>query len=256
MPRRLVDLEYDGTDFRGWQIQPEQRTVQGELKRVLQRIFQEEIQLVGAGRTDAGVHALGQVATFSSTTARPLGPVRRGLNAMLPRDIRVLDVRSAPAGFSARHDAISRSYRFQMLRAPSALWRRFYYELAHEVDVEAMAAAATLFTGSHDFTAFVASDSGDHCDCTVAWSTVVADSSELRFEITANRFLHNMVRRLAGVLVEVGRGRLATEEVRDILRSRDRTRGGPCLPPNGLFLVGVRYPRNEAPLVDAAGSSP
>jgi tRNA pseudouridine38-40 synthase len=242
MPNHRIDLEYDGTDFRGWQIQPGQRTVQGELKRVLERIFQEEIHLVGAGRTDAGVHALGQVASFATHTSRRSDPVLRGLNAMLPRDIRVLRVSEAPFGFSARHDALSRSYRFQMLRAPSALWNRFFFVLASDVDVDAMSAAAALLVGEHDFTAFVASDAGDRCHCVVERSVVTGDDHEVHFEIRANRFLHHMVRRLAGFLVEVGRGRLAPQDVSEILRSRDRNRGGPCLTPNGLFLVEVRYP--------------
>ncbi len=244
MQHYRLDLEYDGTDFKGWQVQPEQRTVQGTLRDVLVRVLQADVTLVGAGRTDAGVHAWGQVASFSSAAGRTTQELGRALNALLPADVRVVGVREVPEDFSARHSAISRSYRYQMLRRRSAIWRRFYYELPHAVNEQAMADAAELFLGDQDFTAFVAADAGDSCRCVVGRSEITATDSEILFEITADRFLHNMVRRLAGVLVEVGRRRFPPETVREILRTKDRSRGGPCLPPHGLFLVGVRY-RNE-----------
>ena len=242
MPNYRVDLEYDGTDFHGWQVQPGQRTVQGELGRVLARLFGAEIRVVGAGRTDAGVHALGQVASFATARERRPEAVRRALCALLPRDVRVHGVQIVADDFSARHTASARSYRYQMLHGRSALWRRFYYELPSRVEVAAMARAASAFRGEHDFTAFVASDAGDDCRCRVETSEVRETPEAVLFDITANRFFHNMVRRLAGVLVEVGRGRVDPGAVADILGARDRSRGGPCLPPQGLFLVAVRYP--------------
>ena len=246
MPNYRADLEYDGTGFCGWQVQPGQRTVQGELCRALSRLFAAEVRVVGAGRTDAGVPALGQVASFATARERRPEAVQRGLNALLPRDVRVHRVRIVPDDFSARHTACARTYRYQMLRDPSALWRRFYYELPAPVDIAAMSAAAAAFHGEHDFTAFVRSDAGDACRCCVESTDVREERGAVLFEITANRFFHNMVRRIAGVLVEVGRGRVDPDSVREIVRDRDRSRGGPCLPPQGLFLVAVRYPENAA----------
>lgn len=257
MPNYRMDVEYDGTDFKGWQVQPGQRTVQGELRAALARLVQDEVTLVGAGRTDAGVHAWGQVASFETPAPRAPEELGRGLNALLPADVRVLHVVQAPAGFSARHSAVSRSYRYQMLRRRSALWRRFYYELPHDVREGAMVEAAELFLGDQDFTAFVAADAGERCRCVVGRSQVTASDDAIYFDITADRFLHNMVRRLAGVLVEVGRGRFAPGDVRGILEKRDRSRGGPCLPPHGLFLVGVRYgPEHEVETLGIGSGQP
>ncbi|MFQ5599362.1 MAG: tRNA pseudouridine(38-40) synthase TruA [Candidatus Krumholzibacteriia bacterium] len=260
MDNYRLELEYDGTDFHGWQIQPGQRTVQGELTRALEGICREKIRVAGAGRTDAGVHATRQVASFQAERALETATLQRGLNALLPADVRVLRVRTVPEGFSARHSAVARCYRYQMLRQSSALWRRFYYELPRPVDVDAMREAAELFLGDQDFTAFAASDAGDRCRCVVGRAEVHANDTAVFFEITANRFLHNMVRRLTGVLVEVGRGRFRPSAVQEILRTRDRSRGGPCLPPHGLFLVDVRYPNvNGAAsprIVDAGAHTP
>jgi tRNA pseudouridine38-40 synthase len=257
MPNYRLDIEYDGTDFKGWQVQPGQRTVQGELKEALQRILRQDVTLVGAGRTDAGVHAWAQVASFASGSARAPDELLRGLNGLLPEDVRVLRVAEAPEDFSARHSAISRSYRYQMLRRRSAIWRRFYFELPQTVNVRAMAEAAELFLGDQDFSAFVAADAGERCRCVVGRSQVTANDHEVFFDITADRFLHNMVRRLAGALVEVGRRRFAPQTLREILRNKDRSRGGPCLPPHALFLVGVRYAaedETDPTRVDAADS--
>lgn len=240
-----LDIEYDGTDFKGWQVQPGQRTVQGELKSAAQRILQEDIAVVGAGRTDAGVHAWAQVASFASDSARKPDELLRALNGVLPADVRVLRLAQVPEDFSARHSAISRSYRYQMLRRRSAIWRRFYFELPQPVNVAAMADAAELFLGDQDFSAFTAADAGEGCRCVVVRSQVTANDNEVFFDVTADRFLHNMVRRLAGALVEVGRRRLPPDTVREILRNKDRSRGGPCLPPHGLFLVAVRYAGDE-----------
>jgi tRNA pseudouridine38-40 synthase len=202
------------------------------------------VLLVGAGRTDAGVHALGQVASFEMQRDLPPERLERMLNSRLPPDVRVLRVQRAPAAFSARHSAVARCYRYQMARRPSAVRRRYFFDLEHRVDIEAMNAAAGWLLGDQDFTAFVASDAGPSCRCLVSRAVVHEHDDELvYFDITANRFLHNMVRRLSGALVEVGRGRLSVAGLRDVLRNRDRSRGGPCLPPQGLYLMEVRYPR-------------
>lgn len=243
MPTYRLDLEYDGTDFHGWQVQPGQRTVQGQVAAALGRLCGGPVAVVGAGRTDAGVHALAQVASFD--VERDLDPVMLlgALRGLLPPDVRVWRAGRASAGFSARHSALSRRYAYHMLRQPSALGRRHHHVLRRAVDARSMAAAAACLLGTHDFSAFAATDSsGPDRICTVLASAVQGDARRLCFEVEANRFLHHMVRRLAGALVEVGRGRLGSGDLARILAERDSSRGGPKLPACGLFLVGVRYP--------------
>jgi tRNA pseudouridine38-40 synthase len=242
-----LDLEYDGSDFHGWQVQPGLRTVQGELQRALEKFLRQEVQAEGAGRTDAGVHALGQVASFECSKEKPPERLLGALHSLLPRDILVRSVRLVAPEFSARHSAVARSYRFRLFQGRSALWRRFCLEVPRRLDVEAMDVAARQFLGEHDFRAFAASSTGDSCTCLVERAGLRRSGPWIEFDITANRFVHNMVRRLTGVLLEVGRGRLHPGEAGEILRSGDRRRGGPCLPPQGLFLLRVRYP-GEPPM--------
>ena len=261
MPNHRADLEYDGTDFHGWQVQPGKRTVQGELVRALSVLCREEVRVTGAGRTDAGVHALGQVASFRAESAGEPERLARGLEGLLPPDVYVRRVQVVPDDFSARASAMSRSYRYQMLLAPSPLLRRFYHVMPFALEPEPMQAAAGCLLGPHDFTAFARSGhAGETADCTVSEACVRRVGERLFFEITADRFLHNMVRRLAGALVEVGRGRREPAALAEALDLRDRSRGGPCLPACGLFLVAVRYPGEAEPpaarVVDAGPGSP
>jgi len=245
MPTVRLDLEYDGTDFRGWQVQPGTRTVQGCLEAALQDIVGETVRLIGAGRTDSGVHALGQVASFRADTVPPEPQFLRRLNIGTPVDLRINNLQLVDDDFSARHSAHARRYRYQMLRQRSALWTRYYHVLHSPVDVERMNEAARLLLGEQDFAAFehVKRDAKRDANsrCLVSRAVVQGDESRVWFEITANRFLHNMVRRLTGALVEVGRGRLNPGDLRKILRTCDRHRGGPNLPPQGLFFVDVDY---------------
>lgn len=260
MPTVRLDLEYDGTDFHGWQVQPGTRTVQGILEDALHDILQQRVRLTGAGRTDTGVHALGQVASFRCATVPPAGQLLRRLNVGLPEDVRVLAVREVEGGFSARHSARARRYRYQMLRRRSALWTRYYHVLRWPVDVDAMSEAANALLGEQDFTAFARARDGEHGRCLVSRAEVQGDIERVWFDITANRFLHNMVRRLSGALVEVGRGRLRPSQIRDILQRQDHSRGGPCLPAAGLFFVSVDYGNSAIPplgvAVDAEGANP
>jgi len=236
-----LDLEYDGTDFRGWQVQPGERTVQGCLEDALHEILGDRVRVTGAGRTDTGVHALGQVASFRHDSLPPEPQLLRRLNIGTPRDVRVTALRVVEDGFSARHSARARRYRYQMLRHRSALWTRYYHELRTPVEVDRMHQAAQVFLGEQDFAAFAHVDRDANSRCLVSRVAVQGDEARVWFEITANRFLHNMVRRLSGALIEVGRGRLRPPDLRDILRNGDSSRGGPCLPPQGLFFVAVEY---------------
>ena len=250
MTHYRIDLAYDGGAFHGWQAQPGQRTVQGVLQAALGRLFGAPVAVEGAGRTDAGVHALGQVASFGHALERSPQVVQRALGGLLPSDVWVYGVRHVPAEFSARHSAVARRYRYRMRQGPRLFYQRYSFGVDSALRVAAMARAAAHLIGEHDFTAVARSDVTTHCNCLVERAAILQTGPWIDFEITANRFVHNMVRRLAGVLLQVGTGRLPDTAVPDILARRDRTRGGPCLPPQALYLVEVRYPGDVARVPD------
>ncbi|MDM7926947.1 MAG: tRNA pseudouridine(38-40) synthase TruA [bacterium] len=235
-------LEYDGSDFHGWQRQPGGRTVQAELEAALGRLFGVPVPVVGAGRTDAGVHALGQVASCRADTRYPLETVQRALNAMLPADIRVRSVETAEDGFDARRRASRRVYRYALSRAPLAVGRQYAWHPRTRFDVDAMAAASECLKGLHRWTAFCKRDpEEDRYESEVHSVRWQAEADTVRFEIAAVRFFHHMVRILVGTLVEVGRGALTPDGFRAVLESGDREKAGPTAPPHGLFLVRVEY---------------
>jgi tRNA pseudouridine38-40 synthase len=235
-------VEYDGTDFAGWARQPGRRTVQAELERSLATVLRrDEVPLTVAGRTDAGVHALGQVASYAGLPAR-VG----GLNALLPPDVSVLSCERAPDGFSARHDATSRAYRYRLLarRARSPFERRTTLHWPHRLDIDALHACAAALSGTHDFTAFTPTES-DHVrfERNVFASRWQHDAGahHLDFLIEADAFMRNMVRVLVGTMLEVGAGRRAPGRFTELLDGRPRAEGGHTAPPQGLALLGVGY---------------
>ena len=239
-----MTLAYVGTPFAGWQIQPGRPTVQGAIEAALSRMLDEPARLAGAGRTDAGVHALGQVASFTTGRAIPLDGLRRGLNARLPETIRVMAAEEAPAGFHARSDARAKDYRYRLSRAEVVLpfAAPFVTPVHGRLDVGAMREAARRFEGRHDFTSFCPVD----CEIedrrrTMQSSGIEAAGDEIVYEVRGEGFLRHMVRTIAGTLIEVGRGRIRPEEIEAILAARDRRRAGPCAPARGLVLVRVLY---------------
>lgn len=237
-----LTLEYDGTDFSGWQIQKSGRTVQGELERVLSQMLKHPVRVVGAGRTDAGVHALGQVAHFRTEHPIPVEGLQRGLNALLPDDMIVREAAEAAPDFHARFSARSRAYRYVITRRRRAIGRQYAYLWEDPLDLQAMREAASRLVGEHDFRAFChAGAEVNHFRCHVTHATWLEVGEELRFEIAANRFLHNMVRILVGTMLEIGRGKAGPDWVDELLRSGDRTSAGWTIPPHGLFLVRVEY---------------
>ncbi len=243
MPTYRLDLEYDGGAFHGWQVQPGQRTVQAALTEALTRLCREPVQVTGAGRTDSGVHALGQVASFECQAEIEPRKLVRAFAGLLPHDARVWRAGFATAGFSARNSALSRHYRYQWVRHPSAFGRAWHQVLNVPVDTQAMRQAAELVVGRHDFTAFArARNAPEDLRCNVIETRLLDTGACIAFEIGANRFVHNMVRRLSGAILEVGRGRSTPAILAQTLANGDRSRGGPCLPACGLFLVEVRYP--------------
>ncbi len=235
-------IEYEGTEFSGWQRQPGLRTVQGEIESYLKKILGEEIRLTGAGRTDAGVHATGQVANFLTTADLPLRAIKEGLNSLLPRDIVIKGVTIVPPKFNARFDAQRRRYRYHYYMGRTALKRNFIWEVSYNLDVEQMDSAARLLLGAQDFSSFCHQEEREKDKtCQVFFAQVRKRGKEIIFSVEANRFLHNMVRILAGTLLDVGRGRITLKDFQEILESKDRKRAGPTAPAKGLCLVGVWY---------------
>ncbi len=241
-----MTIEYDGTDFSGWQIQSDRRTVQGELYSALERLGGGDTLVTGAGRTDAGVHATGQVASVRIDTRLAADELMRAVNASLPDDVLVKRAVEVPLSFNARFDARSRSYRYIFIRRRSAVWRRYFHLYDGPLDTGSMQREARSLAGERDFSSFCSS--ADACNskrCRVIEAGVVETPPLLTFHITADHFLHNMVRALAGTLLEIGRGKALN--MREILEAMDRSAAGPTLPPHGLYLVEVRY--------DSAGHS-
>jgi tRNA pseudouridine38-40 synthase len=244
-PRTLrLLVEYDGTDFAGWQRQDGQRTVQGCLEAAFRAMTGQAILVRGAGRTDAGVHAEGQVASVEIVSRIPNLGFLRGLNTHLPPEIAVLDVADMPAGWSARHDARGKIYRYQVWNHPvrSPRHARRSWHVYDDLDTQAMREAAALLLGEHDFRAFRSSD----CDRKntvriIRRFEVRREGTLLSFEIEGTAFLRNMVRILAGTLVAAGKGKITPDQVQALLTSGDRTQAGVTAPPCGLTLVRVIY---------------
>lgn len=239
-----LTLEYDGTNYHGWQLQRNAVTLQGTIETVLARLFNEPLRLRVAGRTDAGVHALGQVAAFKTTKPVDLARLQRSLNALLPSDIVVTQVEEVPDSFHPRRDALSRRYCYRIWHRPqpTALWARYAWHVPFPLDLAAMEQAAALLIGEHDFSSFQGADTVAHNPRrTVLCSTVRREDSFVVYEIEARSFLRHMVRNIVGTLVDVGRGTLSVGDFARIFAARDRTRAGVTAPPHGLFLVKVTY---------------
>lgn len=237
-----LTVEYDGTDFCGWQKQPKVRTVEGELVRVLKGLVGGEPEIVTAARTDSGVHALGQVANFSSLAPIPTEDMKNALNSLLPPDVRIVAAEEVPLAFNARFDARKRIYRYEIATRPTSVWRMRRWYVKWDLDLEAVGEAGRKLIGRHDFSGFTCKDEERS-----PWIEMKdfqlgeIQPRGVKLIFSANRFLRKMVRILTGTLVEVGRGKLHPERVSDILSDRDRTMAGPCAPPHGLYLVEVDY---------------
>ena len=244
MPTFKLTLEYDGTNYHGWQIQPNLPTIQGTIEAAIRKVAQHDVDVIGAGRTDAGVHALGQVAHFSTTSQLTAEEWHRALNGLLPPDIAVLAVEQVPDMFHARFAAKSKLYRYQILTRVhrSALSRSKVLHYPYPLDLAAMQEASRAFVGTHDFSSFQGSPTDtENPVCTITRLTIERFGDEIRFEVEANRLLKQMVRAMVGTLLEVGRGKLKPGDVAEILTVKDRTKAGPTAPAHGLYLVRVDY---------------
>lgn len=245
MPRLALGIEYDGSAFAGWQFQSHARSVQGELQRALAQVADQPVELVAAGRTDTGVHALEMVAHFDTTAERPLHAWTLGANANVAAEITVLWAHVAPDTFHARHCATARRYHYRVLnrRMRPALERRRVCWIRHELDAARMHEAGQVLVGRHDFSAFRASECQSPSPVRELMElSVDRDGPYVDLRVRANAFLHHMVRNIAGSLILVGRGERTAEWLAEILRERDRREAGPTAPPDGLYFVGADYP--------------
>jgi tRNA pseudouridine38-40 synthase len=245
-----VILSYDGADFSGWQVQAEAATIQGTLASVIGRITGEKVRPQGSGRTDAGVHALGQVMTFVTESAVPTENFLKAMNDILPASIRILQVTEADREFHARRSARAKTYRYRIYRESicSPFLARYVWHYPYPLNEEAMRRAAALVAGEHDFTSFAAVDpergredepvSNIRTIVSSAWERV---AEELVYTVRGSGFLHHMVRNLVGTFILVGKGTLQVEDIGRILAARNRSAAGATAPANGLYLVSVEY---------------
>ncbi len=237
-----LTLEYDGSKFYGWQYQPKLRTVQGELERALEIFLREKVHVNVAGRTDAGVHALGQVSNFKTNVEADLHTIARALNGILPHDVVVKHVEAAPLEFHARYDALSRQYCYVISRYPVAVGRGYAFFNKFPLDLEVMQQASQHLLGEHNFRAFCSSATDDPHYLSFVESLEWEDRDEkIVMRIRANRFLRSMVRIIVGSLLEVGRGKMPPEQIARILAEQKRIAAGMTAPPHGLFLEKVFY---------------
>ena len=242
-------LAYDGTEFAGWQVQPNAETVQGTLASAIGRITGEKVLPQGSGRTDAGVHAFAQVATFATESPVPTENFPKALNDILPPSIRILESEEVPAGFHARKSARGKTYRYRIYRGPICppFMSRYVWHYPFPLNEEAMRQAAALVVGEHDFTSFAAVDPERGCEGEVSNARRIFESAwhrdgeEFVYTVRGNGFLHHMVRNLVGTFILVGKGTLQVEDVARILQARKRSEAGATAPAQGLFLVGVEY---------------
>ncbi len=243
MPNAKLILEYDGSKFYGWQFQPQLRTVQGEVERALEVLLREKVRVNVAGRTDTGVHACGQVINFKTEVEIPTANLPRSLNGILSRDVVVKHAEMVPPDFHARFDAMSRQYRYVLSRYPVAVGRGYAYFCKFPLDVPVMQQAAQCLLGEHNFRAFCSTATEDpHYLSRVEEFEWKDNGEKIMMRIRANRFLRGMVRIIVGTLIEVGRGRMAPEQVGAILQQQQRVAAGMTASPHGLFLEKVYYP--------------
>lgn len=246
--RRLkLTVSYDGTEYHGWQVQPGLRTIQGSLEAVIAQIEGKPVAVVGSGRTDAGAHALAQVAACTLENPIPTTNLRRALNRLLPPDIRVVDVQQARPDFHPRYDAVSKTYEYRIWRheiCPPFL-RRYVHHHPFPLNEARMMEAARLFEGTHDFSAFAAADAKDALGGskvrTIFSSRVWREGEHLLFRVRGSGFLKHMVRNLAGALIEIGKGNMSQEALQALLEPACGRKWGHTLPARGLFLCAVEY---------------
>jgi tRNA pseudouridine38-40 synthase len=240
--RFILQVEYDGSNYAGYQLQPGFPTIQGEIEAALEKMYREPLRVHGSGRTDAGVHALAQIIHFDAPRELKNLNLRAALNTLLPPDIRVIRTAGGDKDFHARFSARMRHYRYIVSRRETALDRLRVWPLYHDLDVESMRICAEMIMGEHDFTAFCSAQAEvEHKRCIVSRSEWNSEGDRMIYSVSANRFLHSMVRSLTGTMTEVGKGRLTTDDFAALLENNPVPFTAFTAPPQGLYLVRVDY---------------
>lgn len=245
MPNIKLTISYDGTNYHGWQKQKNRVTIQQTLESALEKIINKKINLTGAGRTDAGVHAIAQVANFKTDTINiPVNKLPLTLNSILPEDIRVLSGEIVDENFHARKSAKSKTYLYVISNTPiqSPFFARYSWHIPYKINLKKMQKAAKILRGKHDFRSFMSQGSNTKSTVRNLMKVKIKKKdSQIIFTLKADGFLKQMVRNIIGTLVEIGTGKREPEEIIKILNAKDRTKAGICAPPNGLFLLEVNY---------------
>jgi tRNA pseudouridine38-40 synthase len=244
MKNLVLKIEFDGTNYHGWQRQNNAVTVQETIETVLGRLMQEDIKVIGCGRTDAGVHALNYVCNFETGTNIPASRFPHALNSILPYDISVKDCYQEPLSFNARKNAVGKKYVYKIINSlfRPAIMRNYYLHFPHGLNIKEMQKAANCFIGEHDFRGFMASGSSiTNTIRDIHTLSINHIEQELNIEISANGFLYNMVRIIVGTLLDVGIGKISSNQISDIINSGVRSRAGITVPPQGLYLEEVYY---------------
>ena len=239
-----LTIEYDGKDFNGWQKQPTKLNIQGEIERAIETITGETVDLTASGRTDAGVHALAQVANFKTNSNLPIEKFAVAINSKLKRTIRIQKAEEVDERFHSRYNCKQKTYRYIINNSKqgSAIYRNLEYFVPEKLNIEEMKKAVKFFEGEHDFKGFKASGTSSKSSVRTIYKTSIKeDGDRIIIELTGNGFLYNMVRIISGTLVDVGLGKIKAEEIPEIINSKDRTRAGKTLPPYALYLVKVEY---------------
>ncbi len=240
-----LTIEYDGSGFNGWQKQSNKLNIQGEIEETIKRITgEDEIELNASGRTDAGVHAFGQVANFKTNSNIPIEKIPIALNTYLKKSVRIQNAEEVDENFHSRFNCKEKTYRYVINNSEygTAIYRNMEYCFSQKLDVNAMKKAVKYFEGEHDFKGFKASGTSSKSSIrTIYKAEVTKDGDRIYIELTGNGFLYNMVRIISGTLLEVGLGKIEPDEIPDIIEAKDRKRAGKTLPPQGLYLMNVKY---------------
>lgn len=239
-----LTIEYDGTNFGGWQKQPNKLNIQGEIEKAIQTVTGKEVELIGSGRTDAGVHAFAQIANFKIDTDFPVEKMAIAFNSQLKKSIRIKKVEEVDEEFHSRYHCHKKTYGYIIENSEqgTAIYRNMTYHVPQLLDIEAMQKAANYLVGEHDFSSFKSSGTSSKSSVRTIYSAqVLKEQERVVIQLTGNGFLYNMVRIISGTLVEIGKGEKKPEEMKTILEAKDRSLAGKTLPPQGLFLMNVEY---------------
>ena len=239
-----LTIESDGKDFKGWQKQPNKLNIQGEIEKAIENITGEKVELIASGRTDAGVHAMGQVANFKTNSNMPIEKIPIAINSQVKNSIRIQNAEEVDENFHSRFNCKKKTYRYVIDNSKygSAIYRNISYHMPIKLDVEEMKKAIKYFEGEHDFKAFKSSGTSSKSSVrTIYKADIITEGTNIAIDLTGNGFLYNMVRIIAGTLVDVGLGKIKPDDIPEIIASKDRTKAGKTLPPHGLMLLNVVY---------------